>query len=247
MIFLIIWFYGAFLPPTAKFPVTHVRDGIEITLLSERTLRLRTLDSSELASVLDLRHIETNGKIGPLISVDGWNAHPAHALREIPKGSAAEFHFRTFPPKWARSYDLRVTVSPWGKPVVSIPINLQKFPTARLSESAAGYKLDVDGVHWGRTITSSPSEKCLFATIAYSGFSYNGFSNREVRVVDNLGNVVASPIANSSNSGERTSLTLELTGLNRKATSLSFQLLSEADTDRLETVFTFERVPIGED
>jgi len=127
-----------------------------------------------------------------------------------------------------------------------VTVPLDKLPAKPLTSRSAHYSLSVSNLSWGKTTSISPPAKCLRATIAYSGFSYSGFKGSEYRVVDHLGNSVQCD-ANDSEGGDGGSTeSVEIRSIDPKARNLRVELLNEGETERLQTVFHFDRVaPLG--
>jgi hypothetical protein len=248
-VFLGVWFYAALLPPKPRLPSTIQRDGIECKLMSPTSFQLRDMTGGELSRLVDLETIRLEGNVGPIISIEGMHCWPAASpsaagLDEIPKGAAVRFDIRTLVPNWTKSFDLRIIVQRWpAKPMLAFSIPLARLPKLPMEVRSGLYRLQVSNVGWGKTTNTLPVARCLRATITYSGFSYSGTKKCEYRVVDDLGNVVSTMSSGCFGSEGSTTIPLEILALNPKASSLRFELISEAESQKLQTVFSFDGLP----
>jgi len=201
------------------------------------------LEGSELSRAIDLERIEVDGQVDPLIQLDEQDAIALSDLTATPKGATVEFSSHSYAPSWARSFDLRITVLRWPeRPDVSVTIPLDRLPAKALSANWSGYNLSVSNIAWGKTTSILPPEKCLRATITYSGFTYSGYKGSEYRVVDDLGNIVPCNANAIQGSDGGSTESVEIHAIGPKAKSLRVELLNEDETAKLQTVFHFNGV-----
>lgn len=248
--FLLFWFAPAFLPPAKDLPIAQTQGRLECKLVSTNegscNFRLRDPGGGDLSWSYDLEDLRLEGGIGALMEVRCWSARSfgPEGYYHHPSGREVEFHSTIFPPHWARSFDLRISVYPLQpKPLASIVVPLDGSAAGVQSPSGA-YRLSASMFGWGSSSSRYPAVRCFKMSIASTGRWASGRVAGEYRFTDDLGHPVEWSTADfGSTNGDEETGGIEVFSINPKAKTLRIELLGDEPTP---IVFSFPRVPVSD-
>jgi hypothetical protein len=256
VIVLLLWIggYGLLPPHTPGLPRTATVGDLTVTLRSlKRTQRvlfcdfdLTTASGEPLANRCVLNTIQCEGQAFHFLPVPGWRAH--EWPRE--KGqSDREAHLSAwlFPPEWVRSVDLTLKVQTWpSSPACSVSFAVPPHGKAREGEIHAageGMKLAVSDVRWSPSWTRGPQEEVLAVRVSYSGYSYSGWTGRELRVTDEAGGALDFGCGSIAGTEGGATLNGEVVAVPRGVRRIVVQAFSEKQLEEGERVYRFTRLP----
>jgi hypothetical protein len=245
-LFISIWFYGAFLPPSAGVPDSQVNDRLECILLDKGRIRLQGPEGTDLSRYVVLENVLASERVGPIISSPPWHCHAFLQDMDGSKtpGNIVDLSFRNRAPKWSRSYNLAITVFRWPTPShMSLGLPLKPLPVGRVSASLLGYTASISDFAWVSAPSDAnafPGSKQFSCLLQKSGYPYSGSTSLEFRVVDDQGRVLVSQA--DSTDGNKEHLTVSLLPSSKRI-RFEFYTPRQRVANKLE--FEFRGIPIG--
>jgi|GEM_PF-6339213 len=99
--------------PVSPYPKSETSMGLRCTVTKPGEFKLETLDGSAFAARADPRLIQVKTKVGPLMAITCQQVF-SDAQLPIPqlRPSVAVYSYRDPKPRWARVYDLLISVPP---------------------------------------------------------------------------------------------------------------------------------------
>jgi hypothetical protein len=231
-----IWLPPLLRSPSTSFPRTLVAQGLNVKLLFQQRLGMKTmfaLDVKGSSKEFALDHIQAVAHMGPMTPLqcrvqdkfptDSWIPPYRHVME-------------LSVPRWAKTWDARVTIPKWPVPAVSITISTSRpNPQRRWQAQKGKYRLTISDM---KLTTSEPPD--LDCTVAFAGFSYGGSKGLELRVVDQNGHDV--PFESRSEEGSQSGALMPIEISPAPGKKLTLQLLPEGWQNH-GAVFNFERLP----
>jgi hypothetical protein len=250
-----IWSFGASLPPSSSgLPRSATNGDLTLTVRSLTRSQnvvfcdfdLKTRSGRPIAEQYLIEKIRGEGRVWPGWPVTVWSPHPWPDDPGDPENEARLSAY-TFPPGWARSFELTFQVAAWpsqSHATLVLPVPpAGGEPEKSYTANADGIQFTVSDLRWTRSQGEWPLRPVLALKITRRGDVFTPATRHTLRFTDEQGRVLETRGVRFSKDQSGSVEDLEVPGLPRGVCRLRVDAFSEQQLQQGERVFRFPRLP----
>jgi hypothetical protein len=250
-----IWAFGAALPPvSAGLPRSATNGDLTLTVRSLTRsgkvtfcdFDLKTRSGRPITGQYLIEKIRGEGRVWPGWAVRVWSPHPWPGEPGDPVNEA-RLSCYTFPPGWARSFELTFRVAAWpSQPhaTLAIPVPPAGGKSGETyTADADGMRFTVSNVRWTRSRSEWPPRPVLALKITRQGDVFSPAARHTLRFTDEERRVLETRSLGFNGNQSGSVEDLEIPDLPRRVRRLRVDAFSEHQLDEGERVFRFRGLP----
>ena len=194
-----------------------------------------------------IEDIRVTGAVRQVLGFRCWQAHEI-VLDDTEELQSVRMSSWTFPPSWARSIDLRISIPRWpDQPVetLTVAIPARGTPPDRLRHTADGpTNLTIAGLGWINGQTGWAQAECLNFTLSYIRSPFGTeYGDIRVRLSDQHGTILRTAGRGGGQYGDLASGDYELLDFPEGLTHIQFEAFSAAELEAHRLTFEFRGLP----
>jgi hypothetical protein len=204
------------------------------------SLAVRGKASLDLYDLTSVR--ATGSSVWGLLPVEAWPPHsfPFDAGMSEQRGL---MDMAVFPPRWVRSFDLRLSVPEWpAQPAASFKLTIVDEKVTAVPAGQRNLPFTVPEARWTTSRQESPARRCVRAVIDTTGWPSAGHQQLYPRFTDERGRLLRAVCGSGGLAGGRWTEEWEVFPQGRPR-AITLDIFTQEQMEATRLVFEFRKLP----